>query len=293
MITTSNQISPAQLLDLERLAALCKKADGSIPNLYTHILTQARAFPASIFYYQENQLLGFLSAYFFYDDAVEISLMVHPLARKKGISRELMREILPLIQFQNYHRLIFSSPAHKNHQWLRSQGYTYLHSEYYMEREELNPILQYNQSLSFRTAAIADIPALCGLDEACFAKKQGDLISRFQQLLDSREYQIFLAFQNNQLIGKAHLRWQKQGATLSDIAISPSKQGKGFGSSLIAHCINLALSEGKPLINLDVETHNQRALNLYIRLGFVIQNACDYWSISVDNILSKQITNTQ
>ena len=100
--------------------------------------------------------------------------------------------------------------------------------------------------------------------------------------MHSREYKIILAFKNNQLIGKAHLRWEKKSTTLSDIAIIPAHQGNGYGTALIAHCINHSLSEGTTLINLDVETHNLKALNLYTRLGFMIQNACDYWSIDAD-----------
>ncbi len=65
MITNTNQVNPRQLHDLEQLAILCKKVDGSVPCLYTHILTQHRSFPASLLYYDGEHLLGFLSAYFF------------------------------------------------------------------------------------------------------------------------------------------------------------------------------------------------------------------------------------
>jgi len=159
-----------------------------------------------------------------------------------------------------------------------------LHSEYYMERDDLNPLLDCNQTLTFREASIQDITVLCAIDDACFPKTQGKSTERFQQIFDDRNYQVFMAYQNNQPIGKAHLRWENQGVTLSDIAVLPKLQGKGFGSALISHCINYALSEGKPNVNLDVETHNQRALNLYTRLGFHVQNACDYWSIELNKL---------
>ncbi len=282
MIHNTNQITEQQLHDLKQLANLCKKKDGSSPNLYTHILTQPRAFPASLLYYEQEQLLAFLSVYFFYDDAVEISLLVHPSYRKQGIAKQLLQTILPLIQFQNYFKLIFSTPSSINNSLLLNNGYAYSHSEYYMERSDLAPILEHNRNLMFRIATIDDIPTLCGLDELCFPQKHGDLPDRFNHLLDNREYKILLAFNENTLIGKAHIRWEDKGTTLSDIAVHPKQQGKGYGTSLIAHCINHALSEGKPLLNLDVETHNKRALNLYTRLGFAVQNACDFWSIDIE-----------
>lgn len=284
MIINNHQINADQLLALEQLSLACKESDRSAPNIYPHILTQQRTFAANFLFYDQKQLLGFLGAFFFYDDAVEISLLVHPAYRNKGIARQLLHAVLPLIQFQNYATLIFSCPAELNTKWLLAKNYTYKHSEFYMERDELRPVLESNNNLSFHSATPNEIEALCALDVACFPKKSTNVPNRFHHLFDNRDYQIFLAVHNNQIIGKAHMRWQPQEATLSDIAVTPSQQGKGYGSSLIAHCINLALSEGKPLINLDVETHNQRALNLYTRFNFKIKNACDYWSITTETL---------
>ncbi|TAL58561.1 MAG: GNAT family N-acetyltransferase [Legionella sp.] len=279
MIESSNQLNAQQLQNLMQLKTKCKQVDGSVPNLYPHILVQSRTFPVNLFYYEQDELLGFLSVFFFYDEAVEVALLVHPSARRKGIASQLLQTIIPQVQSYGISELIFSSPTHLNDSWLKNLNLVYLNSEYCMERDDLNPLLDYNQSLSFREATAKDILILCALDEACFPKKNAKSAERFQQIFDDRNYQIFIVLQNNQPIGKAHLRWEHQGVTLSDIAILPALQAKGYGSALIAYCVNYALGEGKPYVSLDVETHNQRALNLYVRLGFVVQNACDYWSI--------------
>jgi ribosomal protein S18 acetylase RimI-like enzyme len=284
MLNTTNQLNTQQLKELEQLKIICKKTDGSIPNLYTHLLMQERRLPTIVLYYEKEQLIGFLSVYFFYDDAVEVALLVHPKTRRKGIAKKLVKKILPLILENNYFKLIFSSPAHLNDRWLPGLAFSYKHSEYYMERHDLNPLLDKRNHLVFRTATLEDIPQLCVLDEACFHKTPTELNSRFQHILSERDYQIILAFDKGQLIGKAHLRWQKHGATLSDIAVFPEKQGHGLGTALITHCINYALSEGKPDLDLDVETHNKKALNLYTRLGFLTQNACDYWEIETNQL---------
>jgi ribosomal protein S18 acetylase RimI-like enzyme len=284
MLSTTNQLNNQQIKELEQLKAISKKTDGSVPNLYTHLLLQARTLPTIVFYHEQEQLVGFLSIYFFYEDAVEVAVLVHPEARRKGIAKKLLRKILPLILEHNYFKLIFSSPAHLNDRWLPHFEFTYKHSEYYMERHDLNPLLDLRKHLSFRPATLEDISQLCILDEACFHKTHTELKPRFQHILSEHDYQIILAFDKGQLIGKAHLRWQKHGATLSDIAVFPEKQGHGLGTALITHCINYALSEGKPNLNLDVETHNQKALNLYTRLGFLTQNACDYWQIEAHQL---------
>lgn len=281
MLNHTNQLNDRQLKDLERLTTVCKKKDGSVPNLYTHILAQPRALPASRLHYEDGQMMGFLSVYFFYDDAVEIGLLVHPLVRRRGIAKQLIQSIMPLVQTHHFHHLIFSSPSHLNDHWLPQKGLTFLHSEYYMVRDDLNPLLDAPLSLIYRQATAKDIPVLLQIDEACFTKKESKPVDRFEQMLGDRQYLIILVFRDNQPIGKAHFRWEDKGATLSDIAILPVLQGKGLGTALIRYCINYALSEGKSHLSLDVETHNQRALNLYTKLGFRIENACDYWTIDL------------
>lgn len=280
MLYSTHQLDTEQLQHLERLKQHCQQHDSGSPNLYLHILTQYRAFPSTLLYYDQQELVGFLSVYFFYNDAVEVSLLIHPAYRHKGLATMLVKSILPLINKQGYNRLIFSSPIHLNDSWLQAHHYTYLHSEYHMERTARNPILEPHKTLSYRHAIIDDVPALCELDKQCFPQRQEDLVTHMQHVIDSREYLIILALYHDVLIGKAHIRWQQQRATLSDIAITPRQQGKGFGAMLIAHCVNFALSEGKSRIDLDVETHNKRALNLYTRLDFSIENACDFWSIN-------------
>lgn len=284
MIVNTHQLNEPQIKALTRLKAQCKQVDGSVPNVYPHILVQARSFPVNVLYYEHDELIGFLSVFFFYDHAVEVGVLIHPAARRRGIASHLIQSILPTVESNQINNLIFSSPYHVHDHWLKQLGMSYLHSEYYMERDDLNPLLDYNQTLSFREANVKDILILSALDEACFPNKNTSSAERFQQMFNDRNYQIFLVYQNNQPIGKAHMRWERHGVTLSDIVILPALQGKGLGTALIAHCVNYALSEGKPHVSLDVETHNQRALNLYTRLGFMVQNACDYWTIGIQEL---------
>ena len=98
-----------------------------------------------------------------------------------------------------------------------------------------------------------------------------------------RPTRVIVAVKDQIPVGKAQLRWDAE-TTLSDIAVLPQLQGQGIGRSLIAHGINLSLGEGKTIQGLDVETRNQRALNLYTRLGFYIQNSCDFWRIDIEQL---------
>lgn len=284
MLISNNQLNKSQLHSLDNLATLCRATDGGVPALYRHILAQKRTSDNNVIYFQDNILLGFLSIYFFYTNACEVSVMVAPTHRRQGIAKQLIQSILPLAIAKHISTLIFSTPTEANAKWLSQLGYVYQNSEYHMQRNSFEPIFITRQALTIRKATVADIPALCAIDELCFAEVEENMPARFTSLLDDSNYSILLAFHHEKAVGKAHIRWQTDDAILSDIAITPRYQRQGWGSELLAYCINHALSLGKTKLALDVETSNQNALKLYTRHGFKTTNANDFWAIETDKL---------
>jgi ribosomal protein S18 acetylase RimI-like enzyme len=286
MLVCNNQLSTTQLSALGKLARLCAAVDKDLPPLYKHILRQKRVSDNNFFYYKDKELIGFLSVFFFYADACEISLMIAPKFRRQGKARRMLKAALPLIQTKGIGTLLFSNPAATNDAWLTPLGFSYKNSEYHMERHSVQPILITKQALAVRQATEADIPILCAIDELCFPVEPDNMYLRLMNLLSDKSYTIRLAFYDSKPVGKAHVRWQGQEAIFSDIAITPQYQRKGLGSELLAHCINHALAQGKNKLALDVETSNQGALNLYKRYDFNTVNAIDFWAIRTEKLNS-------
>ncbi|CEK09335.1 GNAT family N-acetyltransferase [Legionella hackeliae] len=286
MIICNNQIDDDQLKAIQDLASLCREHDGGTPTFYNHLLIQKRPTENNVLYFQDNQLLGFLSVYFFYEDACEVSLIVSPLHRRQGIAKQLLQTIMPLLTAKEMTTLIFSTPTEINDDWLINQGFSYRNSEYHMQRNGYDPIFMPTPKLHIRKATEDDIPALCAIDEACFPEHQENMISRFSMLLNDASYTLFLASYNHIIVGKAHIHWQSKEAIFSDIAIFPQYQGQGWGGELLSYCINQALTSGKNKLMLDVETSNQNALHLYTRLGFKTANVSDYWVIPLPQLLT-------
>lgn len=55
---------------------------------------------------------------------------------------------------------------------------------------------------------------------------------------------------------------------INALAISPGHRGKGFGAHLLAHCKEMALSEGYDRMSIQVYAQNVGAVRLYRRLGY-------------------------
>ncbi|WED42747.1 GNAT family N-acetyltransferase [Legionella cardiaca] len=284
MIICNSQLDDAQLQAVLDLAAQCREHDGGTPTFYNHLLLQKRPTENNVLYFQEGQLIAFLSVYFFYEDACEVSLMVAPKYRRQGIAKQLLHTIFPLLIAKEMDKLIFSSPAAVNESWLTRLGFTYRNSEYHMQRNSYEPFLMPSQKLDIRKATIDDIPTLCSIDAACFPGQQENMTIRFNILFNDSNYTLLIAYYKKEVVGKAHIHWQGSRVIFSDIAVLPKFQKQGLGGELLTYCINHALSAGKNHLALDVETSNRNALSLYTRHGFKTVNISDYWMIPLRNL---------
>lgn len=279
MLLCTQQLTDSQLKDLDQLMQLCEEVDGGTPAIYRYILKQKRETKNTVLYYLQGKLVGLLSVYFFYENACEVSLLVAPEHRKEGFAYQLLETILPLMQIKGIETLIFSSSTSFNHKWLPAKGFAYQQSEFHMERNSYETRLINNPALELRKATAGDLPILFTLDKACFPEQPVNMLERFTYLLEHPDYNVLLAMHHGTVVGKAHIHWREENILLSDIAVLPMYQGRGFGSELIASCINLILGQGKTHMALDVETSNQNALNLYTRHGFKTTSSYEYWTI--------------
>jgi ribosomal protein S18 acetylase RimI-like enzyme len=285
MLVYSQQVNDEQQKQLDQLSHWCEEVDKGLPAIYQHLLKQKRITENNVFYYKDEVLVGFLSVYFFFEDACEVTLMVAPDHRRQGVATELLQGIFPLLESKNMKNLIFSTTGSAHEAWFKQMDFTYKHSEYHMERDSFVPIILNNPSLTLKKATPRDINMLCAIDIMSFSGQQS-MPDRFFGLLADNEYTLFLAYKGDQVVGKAHIRWQPHSALLSDIAILPPFQRKGLGGELLSHCINYALNEGKVKITLDVEANNSKALNLYSKNGFKTTKIFDFWSVPMAHLQS-------
>ena len=280
MLITNCQLSSQQLGDLEQLRQRCKKIDGNDIPIYPNLLTQQRPTPSNLLLYEQSQLIGFLSLFFFYENGCELILLVDPDWRRLGLARKLIQAIIPLLRIEKIKRIILPAPTKCGQPWLPAQGFTYEHSEYELTLPANHILTPIKPRLIVRDTMLTDTAVIASIDAACFPTGSPPPIAHFQQLIKNPSYTILLAFLKQQAIGKVHIFWGENCCRLSDIGILPQQQNEGYGSEMLYSCINYIQNKQKFPIHLDVETSNHSALNLYYRLGFKINNACDYWVTS-------------
>ena len=285
MPISTHQLNDEQLTQLNALAKRCQQHDGNTIPIYTNQLLQRRNLPCNLLYYHQQQLIGFLSIFFFYDDACELTLIVDPAWRRQRIASRLLSTILPVLTSRELNHIFFLSPSGLNDHWLTDRGCSLHHSELQMQWKNTGTVKLNHPELSFcQSTSDADIPALVAIDLACFDNEKDVLENRFYRLLRDETYQLFILKLNDQIIGKAHLHREPGQIQLSDVAILPDYQGRGFGRELVSYCIQSAPK--KLPLRLCVESMNETALHLYQKMGFKTINTWDFWMLPIAKFLN-------
>jgi ribosomal protein S18 acetylase RimI-like enzyme len=284
MLMCTHELNAQHLMELDALMCQCRKHDLNVIPVYPHFLAEPRPLPCNVLYYQQQQLVGFLSLYFFYETACEMAVMVSPTWRRRGIARQMLASALPLVSLRELREVICSSPSQLNNDWFLAHGWQYKNTELHMQWRGSLPTEPSNPAIRVRPATTADIPFLVEIDNLCFATSKSAMVKRFTALLQNSSYQLFVILYGDQLVGKAHLQHKSNQVHLSDIAILPQRRRQGFGRCLIEHSVRFAQCQYALPTHLDVEADNQQAVSLYQSMGFESINTCDFWQIGVEQL---------
>lgn len=99
----------------------------------------------------------------------------------------------------------------------------------------------------------------------------------FSQLLNSKPVEIksqplntelVYITENNSQVGSLLLVYTEGGASIYSVEVLPTHRGKGYGKSLVESAIQKCQMNGCRFIELNTETDNTVANNLYNSLGF-------------------------
>lgn len=223
------------------------------------------------FYYSNENLISYLGISSFNDNVAEINGMTHPDWRRKGIFKKMIQFAINECANRNFSKILllsdFKSVSGIN--FIESIGGKYDFSEY---RMKLNEKISLNEigPVSLRKAEKSDNREIAKQNEIFFGG--GDESDIFNQIT----YMIEL---NETTIGKIKVEFNHGSAFIFGFGILPDYRGKGYGKAALKQTISLIQEKSISEIELDVETKNDRALNLYTSCGFEKKSAMNYYNI--------------
>ncbi len=127
------------------------------------------------------------------------------------------------------------------------------------------------KKLIIRPMTFSDIPAVDNIARLVFPDPWP--IDSYQSELDNELAYFFVMTYSEVVIGYCHFWVTFDSVAIVQFAIHPNVQGKKLGNLLMAHFLDrVSRLEEVKAITLEVRTHNEPAIALYLNHGFHIIN---------------------
>jgi len=223
-------------------------------------------------FYDDNKLVGYAGICDFGGDKLEVNGMVHPDYRRKGIFTRLFS----LAKDEFYKRdekvmlLLSDNNSIAGIDFIKNITNDYDHSEYdmYLDMNVLhNPSFD---NLIFRKAVHKDVNTIAKENFEFFHANDIEEISSGA---------TYIIENCNEIIGKVRLEIIDDIGGIYGLEILPDYRSKGYGRELLIMSINKLKESKVKAINLQVETENKNALNLYKSCGFKENCIMDYYRL--------------
>ena len=315
-------LTQTELTEIEQLAQLCNNEDGLDLKLNWETLRgRSKSETNDFLYYEQDTLIGFLGIYAFNSREAEVSGMVHPAYRRRGIFTELLGAAREEIRRRNIPTLllIVEHSSTSGQAFVGQLTTSYDHSEYKMVLEQFQQPASFHERLQFREARIDDLPALKHITAEAFGMTDNEVDWYSAQALENPARRYYLAtlpdvvivqhpaseaqVQNDRpksyshilkeayteaskgptevVIGKLDVSLVGQSAFIYGFAVLAEYRGRGYGRQILARTIQELLALGRERIALEVATENRNALSLYQACGFRETGSYDYYALAV------------
>ena len=184
-IEAFHTITKEETFLLKDLLKKCLQHDKTVPDMHWSQMADAGV-PSTFVFKKDGQLQGLLKLFFFYDNAVEITILVHPKARRQGIASKLYLQALPILKIKNIQELRFSF-ADTQSNWLNRLGAQFKETEYTL----LNPLEKTPAPLqTLDKALLTHSQDLIELDILCFSERSLTK-ERIKDLIQKKNYDIY------------------------------------------------------------------------------------------------------
>ncbi|HTK05846.1 MAG TPA: GNAT family N-acetyltransferase [Ktedonobacteraceae bacterium] len=278
-------LTTTDITEIRQLADLCNQYE-QLHMRISWVALRSRAGNEyhDLLYYQDDQLVGYLSLDSAGGSERELTGMVHPAYRRRGIFTTLFRatqEDCARLSIPHV-ILVCERSSVPGRAFVQSVNASLELSEHEMWLANFQERGTFDDRVSFAQATLDDMDALITVQAQSFGVPE--ILSR-QSLLHrfaDPTCRIFLATFGEPSVGCHEplglLRLQEEDDVIGiyGFGLIPDYRGRGYGRQMLEEAIRLVRSESEKPIMLDVDTTNTVALGLYLSCGFVIRTTYDY-----------------
>lgn len=233
------------------------------------------------FCYSGETLIGYLGICNFGGEAGEVTGMVHPLYRRKGVFNRLYTLAKEECKRRDFKKilLICDNMTFSGLKFIESTGAVYSFSEYEMKLDN-NYISEQGKNIVLRKALNLDAEEIARQNSIYFASTGGTVIMPEEE--EKRNRITYMIELGSKIIGKIRVEVNDNEGFISGFGILPEYRGKGYGKEALNAALYILSKNNIHSAALEVAAKNKNALNLYKSCGFVEKGIMDYY-VSVKN----------
>ncbi|MGH4120288.1 GNAT family N-acetyltransferase [Clostridium sp.] len=237
-------------------------------------------------YYENEILVGYLGLCNFHGTSVEISGMVHPKFRRKGIFKKLYllakeewkniepSEVLILCDHTSISGLAFIDD-------IRAE---YGFSEYKMCLNKKTLEVTDDFATKLRLATNVDADEINRQSSIYFGEAEQEADIKEDKENPSIEiddnFNSYMAEVKGEIIGKIHICITKGEGFIYGVGVLPKFRGRGYGREILCSALSILKEKNIKNIFLEVGTENKIAIELYESCGFEEISVMDYYLVS-------------
>ncbi len=278
-------LNEKQLQDIKNLEGACLSYEKLSMKLNWDMLnTRSDLENNDFLYYENDQLIGFLGLYGFGPQPEEIELtgMVHPEQRQKGIFKCLFAEAKKECFSREAGRILIisekSCPSGTG--FTKSTGAQYVFSEYRMKFNESAVPRFTSHGIKVRQAEANDYANIKKLDALCFGKSDESPAEETAPAESSYRTQ-YISELDGKFIGKIGVAMEGNDGYIFGFAINPEYRGRGFGRETLSLALLKLQTSNIRTVLLEVAVQNENALSLYKSCGFKEDTIYDYYELKL------------
>ena len=288
-------LTESGVTEIERLARICNSHE----NLHMRIgwirlrpqqREETNNFLFNDFLFYED---GILAGYLVLDDhgtkAKELTGMVHPEHRRKGIFTALLAAAKEECRGRGVRKLILicEDSSRSGRAFVAATGAHYDSSEYRMVLETFREKEIFDDRLFFRQANESDLEALVAILVDGFDETVEEVKSSITDSFEEPYCHFYLATFGeaslgcNEPVGCLKLYEMQDEVGIYGFVVRSAYRGRGYGRQMLEETIRTIQASSQKKIMLEVDTQNANAIGLYRSCGFKETTTYGYYNLDI------------
>ncbi len=266
---------------IKGLISECEGYDHSIiPVQFDHSLNYFPQMNSWFLYFEGDELIGLLSVFNPLAEVAEISGCIKPTKRNAGKFNALVGFVIDELHKYQVKTVLFvvDNDSKRGMRIIEKLNLKCDHVEYRMRYDQFKK--EYDNSVFLRDAGLNDVADFIRISSELFHESSEESKNIIMACLQSTDKKLYVAEINKEIIGICTLYYSENKVIIYGLGISEKFQGKGYGYKLINSVFNILKDKGCEL-ELEVDSINEKAHNLYKKVGFKETRVVNYYEKNI------------